>query len=117
MKAYVLICILLGISSSTLSAGLDNTAAIEGKVILAAGSIDKLPCPIWETTSACLSWNNNTKKFYGRDICFKTTISSACSSSCKGMLALDDKKKLYFYEINYPGDGLTEYEAAVVNCK
>ena len=117
MKASILICILLLISSSTLSAGLDNTQAIEGKVVIAAGSIDKLPCPIWETNSACISWTNNTKKFYGRDICFQTSVSSACSNSCKGMLAVDDKKKLYFYEINFPGDGLTEYEASIVNCK
>ena len=97
--AAYLFCFYFLVSVSIVSAGLfDSMEDLEGKVVIIAGDVKRLSCPIGGQYD-CLLWPSEFLRFQSRNFCF-TSDWGACGTSCKGFIAVGKNKIPYFFKID-----------------
>lgn len=92
---------------------LDDIANLKGMGVVAAGQVKRLDCPI-SGRFDCNSWPTNFLKFEYENICFATD-PGVCGAYCKGILATDKGKTVYFFE-SLPGGDLAQRRARGYEC-
>ena len=92
---------------------LDDIANLKGMGVVAAGQVKRLDCPASGRFN-CNSWPSNFLKFEYENICFATD-PGVCGSYCKGILATDKNKSVYFFE-SVPGGDLAQRRARGYEC-
>lgn len=92
---------------------LDDIANLKGMGVVAAGQIKRLDCPASGRFN-CNSWPSNFLKFEYENICFATD-PGVCGAYCKGILATDKSKSVYFFE-SLPGGDLAQRRARGYEC-
>jgi hypothetical protein len=92
---------------------LDDIANLKGMGVVAAGQVKRLDCPM-SGRFDCNSWPTNFLKFEYENICFATD-PGVCGAYCKGILATDKGKTVYFFE-SLPGGDLAQRRARGYEC-
>ncbi|EGY24897.1 hypothetical protein DA2_2834 [Desulfovibrio sp. A2] len=92
---------------------LDDIANLKGMGVVAAGQVKRLDCPASGRFN-CNSWPSNFLKFEYENICFATD-PGVCGAYCKGILATDKSKSVYFFE-SLPGGDLAQRRARGYEC-
>ena len=92
----------------------DQTDDLEDKVVVAAGEIEWLQCPISGKYN-CASWPTNLYRFVRKNICVEAP-QVTCGFRCKAILAVgkDSSKGLYVFETM--GSGLSKSQFEVYRC-
>lgn len=114
MKQSIL-CVLLIFCMYPTNAGiLDATKDLEGKVVVYAGEIEELYCPV-SGKYDCVQWPTNFLKFQYRDICFTSEIGS-CNLLCKGFIAVGKDKVPYLFIVEKIGGSLKKFSVNYYEC-
>lgn len=92
---------------------LDDIANLKGMGVVAAGQVKRLDCPL-SGRFDCNSWPTNFLKFEYENICFAAD-PGVCGAYCKGILATDKGKTVYFFE-SLPGGDLSQRRARGYEC-
>ena len=92
---------------------LDDIANLKGMGVVAAGQVKRMDCPASGRFN-CNSWPSNFLKFEYENICFATD-PGVCGAYCKGILATDKNKSVYFFE-SVPGGDLAQRRARGYEC-
>ncbi|NHZ45453.1 hypothetical protein FVW27_02015 [Desulfovibrio sp. XJ01] len=92
---------------------LDDIANLKGMGVVAAGQVKRLDCPVGSRFD-CNSWPTNFLKFEYENVCFATD-PGVCGAYCKGILATDKGKSVYFFE-SQPGGDLAQRRARGYEC-
>jgi hypothetical protein len=92
---------------------LDDIANLKGMGVVAAGQVKRMDCPASGRFN-CNSWPSNFLKFEYENICFATD-PGVCGAYCKGILATDKSKSVYFFE-SLPGGDLAQRRARGYEC-
>lgn len=111
LAALVLLAVLLVPVRSAMA--LDDIANLKGMGVVAAGQVKRLDCPM-SGRFDCNSWPTNFLKFEYENICFATD-PGVCGAYCKGILATDKGKTVYFFE-SQPGGDLAQRRARGYEC-
>lgn len=112
----VLFVLALGAGLLALAAparALDDIANLKGMGVVAAGQVKRMDCPASGRFN-CNSWPSNFLKFEYENICFATD-PGVCGAYCKGILATDKSKAVYFFE-SVPGGDLAQRRARGYEC-
>ena len=108
--------LLLILLHSTAFAGLfDATEDLEGKVVIYAGEVEYLDCPIGGKYD-CTSWPTTLLKFKYKDVCFTSGINSCSSIGCKGFIAAGKDKQSHFYTVESIGNDIKKYSVNYYQC-
>ena len=100
LAILVLLAVLLAPVSPAMA--LDDIANLKGMGVVAAGQVKRLDCPM-SGRFDCNSWPTNFLKFEYENVCFATD-PGVCGAYCKGILATDKGKSVYFFESQSGGD-------------
>ncbi|GEM_PF-1888300 len=111
LAVLALLAVLLVPARSAMA--LDDIANLKGMGVVAAGQVKRLDCPM-SGRFDCNSWPTNFLKFEYENICFATDPGT-CGAYCKGILATDKSKSVYFFE-SLPGGDLAQRRARGYEC-
>jgi hypothetical protein len=112
LKTIFFLMLLQGTASASL---LDATEDLEGKVVIYAGEIEHLECPIGGKYD-CSSWPTTLLKFKYKDVCFTSDIGACASLGCKGFIAAGKDKQSYLFTLESIGDDIRKYSVNYHQC-
>lgn len=97
----------------SMASAFDATEDLEGKVVVAAGTVQTISCPPSGKYN-CSTWPMDLLEFPAKQVCF--TAQSRCSFSCKGFIAVGADKVPYFFQTETIGDGLRKSRVEYFQC-
>ncbi len=108
--------ILLMLTSISFGGILDGYDDLEGMLIVHAGEVEKLDCPIAGNYD-CMTWPLNLYKFESKAVCFKMDSIFGCTGLfCRGFIAIGNDKTPYFVQLNNTGTGVTKSLVTLYKC-
>jgi hypothetical protein len=93
----------------------DATEQLEGNVVVYAGDVERLECPVGGKYS-CFSWPKNLLHFKYRNVCFSSDTGACGLYGCKGFIAVGKDKTPYCFTFESRGDGLKKHSVTYYKC-
>lgn len=96
---------------------MDDTKDLQGKVVVSAGDFEELTCPVGGKYD-CTTWPNSLLRTPDYSSCIASDSFVSCSFRCKGIVATDQSRNLYFYAFS-SGVGsvdLKKHRVTAINC-
>lgn len=115
MKKLFTLLLVFTATSYTFAGVFDATDELEGKVVIYAGNVESLDCPIGGKYD-CLTWPTNLLKFKYKDVCFTSDIGACGSIGCKGFIAVGKDKIPYFFTVENIGDDIKKHSVTYYRC-